>query len=64
MAKVNKSPKVLPAVLYGAETALAAYRFEVESSDLPESSKETYVLHAEQFVRWMAGDFRPGSALK
>jgi hypothetical protein len=59
-----KSPKVMPAVIFGAESALSAYRFEIESSDLSASSKETYLLHAEQFVRWMKGEFKPGSHVK
>jgi hypothetical protein len=48
----------MPAVLYGAEAALAAYRFEVESSDLAEPSKQCRIFNAEQFVRWMAGDVK------
>ena len=50
----------MPAVIYGAESALAAYRFEIESSDMPSSLKEDHLLHAEQFVRWMKGEFKPG----
>ena len=60
---IAKSSKVMPAVILGAQSALSAYRFEVESSDMTYAAKETYLLHAEQFVRWMEGDFKPGNRL-
>ena len=37
------------------------YRELVEASRLVESSKQTYLLHSEHFVRWLEGDFTPGA---
>lgn len=41
--------------------ALERYREEVNATTLREPSKQTYLLHAEHFVRWLEGDFKPGS---
>ena len=40
--------------------ALAEYVAEVEDSDRGRVSKESYIHHAEAFVRWADGDFDPG----
>jgi len=40
------------------------YKAEVENSPLSASSKNDYVLFAEQFVRWIDGDFIPGGTLR
>ena len=39
--------------------ALAEYVAEVEGSDRGRVSKESYIYHAEAFVRWLDGDFEP-----
>lgn len=46
--------------LQEVRSALEEYREEVESTDLADSTKETYTLHAENFVRWLADEFEPG----
>jgi hypothetical protein len=43
---------------------LDEYKAEVENSPLSESSKTDYVAFAEQFVRWIDGDFIPGGTLR
>ena len=40
--------------------ALAQYRLEVEASDLQRSTKHDYQRHAENFVRWLEGTWKPG----
>lgn len=47
--------------LFEVQTALRAYYNAVETSDLSESSQATYIDMADRFVRWMKGDFEPGS---
>ena len=39
--------------------ALAEYAADVEDSDRGRVSKESYIYHAEAFVRWLDGDFDP-----
>jgi hypothetical protein len=43
------------------EHALEVYCAEVEAADLAADTKRTYIRHATTFVRWIAGDFTPGS---
>ncbi|MXW84973.1 MAG: hypothetical protein F4Z55_03290 [Boseongicola sp. SB0667_bin_21] len=40
--------------------ALELYREEVNAADLKPKTKQTYMRHAETFVRWLHGDFVPG----
>lgn len=40
---------------------LGRYIREVEETDLSISTKQTYTYHARSFVRWMEGEFTPGS---
>ena len=40
------------------------YVEEVNSSALATSSKTDYIMFAEQFVRWIDGDFKPGGNVK
>ncbi len=42
--------------------ALLRYEEEVNGSKLHKTTKRTYCLHAQNFVRWLAGDFEPGSS--
>jgi hypothetical protein len=43
------------------ETVWKDYRAAVAASDLSESSQATYIDIANNFVRWLRGDFDPGS---
>ena len=54
-------PKVSGAVLSEVQEALRQYREEVERSLLTPTSQMTYLLHADQFVRWLNDDFEPGA---
>ncbi|MDH4388816.1 MAG: hypothetical protein QE269_08825 [Fimbriimonas sp.] len=49
--------------LHLVKLALAEYEAEVESTNLKPMAKQTYLLHARNFVRWMGGDFEPGHRL-
>lgn len=56
--------KVSIEVLNAVQDALERYETEVEDSPLRRSAKDTYVLHARHFVRWLEDDFEPGASLK
>jgi len=43
------------------ESALREYEKEVELSNLTPSAKQTYLLHSENFVKWLKGEFTPGA---
>lgn len=43
------------------EAALSEYKSEIVSSNLTPSTKSTYMLHSENFVRWLKGEFTPGA---
>ena len=45
------------------QRALGQYKREVEDSSLLPSTKATYILHAEHFVRWLKDYFEPGGSL-
>jgi hypothetical protein len=47
--------------LFEVQTALRGYYSAVETSGLSESSQATYIDMADNFVRWLKGDFSPGS---
>ena len=47
-------------VLDVIKEALEAYTAEVGDTDRGPASKESYMYHAEAFVRWLDGDFEPG----
>ena len=57
-------PKVSSEVLKTVQKALVRYEAEVEDTPLAPSAKKTYLLHAENFVRWLSDDFEPGATLK
>ena len=44
--------------------ALESYESEVNAAPLTRSTKHTYILHADHFVRWLQDDFEPGSTKK
>jgi hypothetical protein len=45
------------------ETALDEYYEEINNTGLAPTSKRNYVSFAEQFVRWLNGEFVPGAGL-
>ena len=66
-------PKVNTEVLKSVQEALERYKETVSDTALSPCyppaldsprSKETYLLHAEHFVRWLADDFEPGATLE
>jgi hypothetical protein len=52
---------VSDSTLSEVKEALKAYYDAVEASDLSQSSQATYIDMANNFVRWMGGEFTPGS---
>gem|GEM_PF-2680771 len=52
--------RVRPETLDEVRAAFERYRAEVMSASLADSSRRTYLVHAENFVRWLGGDFQPG----
>ena len=54
MAKISQD------ALIQVQAELENYITEVKASKLTQSSKDTYLLHAEHFVRWLDDDFVPG----
>ena len=57
-------PKVSQDILQRVRAALKRYQAEVDAAPLTRSTKRTYNLHAEHFVRWLADDFEPGIRAK
>ena len=57
-------PKVRREVLARVKEALDRCEAEVEATNLQPLSKQTYVLHAHHFVRWLDDDFEPGHTLR
>ena len=45
------------------EAALKRYEQDVKVAGLAPSTEATYLLHAQNFVRWLKGDFVPGAKL-
>lgn len=56
-------PKVSPECLKEVNRALSRYLAEVDDTRLAPTSKQTYLTHAENFVRWLEDEFEPGGAL-
>ena len=54
--KAHVSPQALSEV----ETALQDYIRVVETSGMALTSRKTYIIHADQFVRWLKQEFQPG----
>ncbi len=59
--KAIATPQLSTTALFEVEAALKAYYAAVETSDLTQSSQATYIDMANNFVRWLRGDFNPGS---
>ena len=43
---------------------LLIYKSEIELTTMKPLTKKMYTEHAQNFVRWISGDFVPGSRLK
>lgn len=54
------SAKISQQALEEIRLALTEYRIQVRSTAMKDSTKKTYLLHASNFVRWLANDFVPG----
>ena len=54
--KAHFSPQALSEV----ETALQDYIRVVEASGMALTSRKTYIIHADQFARWLKREFQPG----
>ena len=42
------------------EQACAEYKQVVETSGMALTSRKTYIIHTDQFVRWLKREFQPG----
>lgn len=56
--------KISKQALEEVKTALEEYKKVVEAANLALSTKDTYIRHSSNFVRWLYDDFEPGSGLK
>ena len=56
-------PQIGPESLKAVQEALERYVRIVEASRLRRLTKDTYILHARNFVRWLDDGFEPGSRL-
>jgi hypothetical protein len=54
-------PQITQLAVEEVEAALLRYRAAVESTALRPSTKHTYIVHAEEFVRWLKDEFQPGA---
>ena len=55
-------PKVGDDALREVTIALRQWEYDVTESDgLKQSSKQTYIDYAREFVRWLNDDFQPGA---
>lgn len=52
------------ATIAKVERLLVEYKREVNSAPLADSTKENYIRPVTAFVRWISGDFEPGSVNK
>jgi hypothetical protein len=59
--RTRTQPRITTAALSEVQSALKAYCAAVGTSDLSQASQGIYMDMAENFVRWLKGDFNPGS---
>lgn len=59
--KAQKATRISPTAMLEVMSALEGYWDAIETSDLSQASKGIYINHADNFVRWMRGEFIPGS---
>ena len=58
-------PKVSnKSALQQVKDALEKYRRTVEATDMQPSTKQAYLLHAGNFVRWLDDSFDPGANVR
>ena len=57
-------PKISQDCLTQVLRAMERYEEEVNATTMTRSTKHTYILHADQFVRWLNDEFEPGSTKK
>jgi hypothetical protein len=57
----EKTIRISTAALSEIQAAMKAYCDDAKNSDLSYGSQGMYVDFAECFVRWLQGDFVPGS---
>ena len=57
-------PKLDLDAMRQVQGALEHYEEEVAATEMTVESKRTYLLHANQFVRWLNDDFEPGATLR
>lgn len=53
--------RISSSALFEVETALRRYYTALEATDLTSNSQATYMDQADRFVRWLRGEFDPGS---
>ena len=56
-------PQINVDALRQVQEALDRYEAEVNESLLARTTKDTYLTHARNFVRWLDDDFEPGGTL-
>jgi hypothetical protein len=61
MTAEGKNERISTPALSEVQSALKAYWTVLETSELSAASKGIYMDMAENFVRWLKGDFTPGS---
>jgi hypothetical protein len=61
MTAEGKNERISTPALSEIQAALKTYWTVLETSELSEASKGIYMDMAENFVRWLTGDFTPGS---
>jgi hypothetical protein len=61
IGETKTTPRITTPALSEIHDALQAYWAALDASELSEGSKGLYMDMAEYFVRWLAGDYAPGS---
>ena len=56
--------KVKPETLREVEAAFDRYEAEVRAAGLQASAEKTYLVHSNNFIRWLRDEFTPGATLK
>jgi hypothetical protein len=62
-SNMGSGTNISPTTLSEVQAAFREYCSIIERSDLSPHSQATYIDMAGNFVRWMRGDFNPGSRL-
>ncbi len=56
--------KITAIAMQEVEKAFRRYEATVLASKLRPNASKTYLLHANNFVRWLKDDFEPGATLR